>query len=132
MAGDSPLSFKITVVSVIWRHGYIVTMTGVSTDFHLMFLTFKDICSKVASVCVLLLAETEHLCGRKQAQIHSESGRPLENRINYLLHSPSLLKFSGMLKKFNCCFVLGLENLLQKFISKKQLKGTAKLLPFCP
>lgn len=42
-------------------------------DFLLMFLTFQDICRKGDSICVLLLAETKHLCGRNQARIHSVS-----------------------------------------------------------
>lgn len=43
-------------------------------DFLLVFLTFKDICRKVDSICVLLLAETKYLYGRNQARIRSASG----------------------------------------------------------
>lgn len=42
--------------------------------FLLMVLTFKGICRKAASICVLLRAEANHLDGRTQARIHSGSG----------------------------------------------------------
>ena len=97
-------SFKIsshpTDLGVIW--GMATSMLrdilhchydSVSMDFLLMFLTFKGICRKVDSTCVLLLAETKHLHGRNQARIHSVSNGPLENRINYPLPFLLFLKF---------------------------------------
>lgn len=43
-------------------------MTRVSMDFLLMFLTFKDICRKGETICVLLLAETKPLYGKRPSQ----------------------------------------------------------------
>lgn len=147
MIRDSLPSFKIsphsTDLSVIWgmatsklRDYCIVTMTKVSMDFLFVFLTFKDICRKVDSICVLLLAETRYLYGRKQANpIQCQDG-PLENWINYPLPSLLFLKsWAGWRGQVSHELLLGSYFIREphaEIYIQKQHKGAAKLLSFSP
>lgn len=99
-----------------------------------MFLTFKDICRKSDSICVLLLAETKHLYGRNQARIHSVSGWGAVDQLSTAFSFVFQILGHAEDVKFyiSCCCVLTSDNFMQKFLSNKQLKGAAKLLPFCP
>lgn len=74
-------------------------MIRMSIDSLLMSLTFKDICRKVDTICVLLLAETKHLHGRNHTSNYSVSEGPLENRINYLLSFSFVSQIIGRLKR---------------------------------
>lgn len=97
-----------------------------------MCLTFKGICRKAASICVLLQAEAKHLYGRTQARVHAESGWVFGEQNQLSIASSVAFPIRGHAEEVSCCFLLALEKRMQKFISKKQRKGAATRLPFCP
>lgn len=105
----------------------------VSMDFPLMFMTFKDICRKVDSICLLLLAEMKHLYGRNQARILSVS--------EWALWRPESIIYCFLFCFSNSWACWGgqvLTTLLlysyhfREFISKKQLRRATKLLSLSP
>lgn len=146
MVRDSLPSFKISPhpvdVSVIW--GMATSMLRdirhchddkKSMGFLLVFLTFKDICRKVDSICALLLAETKHLYGRHQARIPLRVRMGLRRTESIILcflfcFSNSWAGWRGqVLNKLLLHSYFFRERRVEIYI-QKQHKGAAQLLSF--